>query len=89
MDFLGNTEALVQYLLVIRRTQKQLDVHASPRVDGLIIVSGKVGFLGGLHQTADHGPLQRRQVLRFVHDQQFQPWCLSNLKELYQHIGEV
>ena len=81
---------LVQYYLIIAGVQEILNVNTHPRIYALIIISGIVYALGvGLHDLMHHAPLQRNQILRFIHNQNIEQRTLTLFDKVLDHVHKV
>ena len=78
---------LAQNLGVLGALHEQLDVHARPPMDALIVISGNEHTLGVLRQDVHHPPLQGGQVLRLIDNQELGPRTLVHgADELVDHV---
>ena len=78
---------LAQDLGVLGALHEELNVHARPPVDALIVISGNENALGILSQDVHHPPLQGGQVLRLIDNQKLGPRTLVHgADELVDHV---
>ena len=81
---------LVQYYFIIAGVQEILNVNTHPRIYALIIIPSVVYALGvGLHDLMYHAPLQRNQILRFIHNQDIEQRTVTLFDKVLDHIYKV
>ena len=85
----GQAVGLRQNLDVLRAAEKPAHIHPGPAVDRLIVVPRDHHLLGRLRHVPDHGPLQRRQILCLVGDQEVEVDRLGHGWVQGDHVGKV
>ena len=84
-----NTVRLLKYTNIVGDAQHVAYIHTGIAKDRLIIVPGIPDPLRRLPQHLDLLPLQRRQILCFIDDQDIDTRTLALVHHHFNHVGEV